>query len=288
MSNIICHIVGIKEKNKKKFVEEFSKLFTIIDLDEINQNIFQSEKLNILYKKYNTYKNSKNNLYKTVDKEMFEHWKSETMKHIKGDKIVLIGYNYFRTLTKNIKIDTNNKFIIKYDKYLIRDMIKRNLDNNYNNIIKGRYHLDNINYDILSNNEKKIIDYYKGRGYFEKNFNEIIHILNQINNNDYKDEGIWFASANNYTKKVNNKKEKIFGFTDPMKALLHSFDIDTSSDTVKINDEDILKHKRYLYYLSFNTFIPNDNKYVSNVPAIIIKKDEIKNVYLELKRGNII
>lgn len=289
MSNIICHIVGIKNHQKEQFINKFSKLFTIIDLDIINNKIYKSDELTNLYKKYIQYKNTKNNNYKDIDKEMFEYWKKNINDELTKDKIIVIGFNYFRQLNKNIKINTNNKFIIKYDKYIIRDMIKTNLDNNYKDIIKGKYNLDNIDYDILCRNEKKIIDYYTKYGYFEKTLNEIISILNLINVNNYEDEGIWFASSTNYTKKVNCKNEKIVGMSDPMKALLYSFDIDVSSDTVKIDDEDLLKHKRYLYYLSFNTFIPDsDDKYISNVPAMILKKDEIKNVYIELKRCNII
>lgn len=287
MSNIICHIMNLKNEQKKNIIEKYKNDFTIIDLDKINNDIFKLDELNNLYRKYISYKNSKNNEYKDIDKEMFQLWKTNVNSKLNGEKIIVIGCNYFRQLNKNLKINTNNKFIIKFDKYNIRDTIKQNLDNNYKNIIKGNYNLDNIDYDLLCRNERKIIEYYTKYGYFEKSFNEIDNILHLINTYKYDDEGIWFASSNDYNKKVNTKKEKIIGFNDPLAAILHSFGIEYS-DTIKISDEDIFKHKRYLYYLSFNSFIPMDDTYISNVPAIIIKKEEIKNVYQQLKQNKML
>jgi hypothetical protein len=287
MSNIICHIMNLKNDQKKSLIDKYKNYFTIIDLDKINKDIFKLDELNNLYKKYISYKNSKNNEYKNIDKEMFQLWKTNINTKLNGDKVIVVGCNYFRQLNKNLKINTNNKFIIKFDKYNIRDMIKKNLDDNYKNIIKGNYNLDNIDYDLLCRNEKKIIEYYTKYGYFEKSFNEIDNILHLINTHKYDDEGIWFASSIDYNKKVNNKKEKIIGFNDPLAAILYSFGIEYS-DTIKISDEDIFKHKRYLYYLSFNSFIPIDDTYISNVPAIIIKKEEIKNVYQQLKQNKML
>ena len=51
-NNVICHIVGLNPNIKKKFIEKFNnKMYNTIDLDEINDEIFNNPDMEKMFKK---------------------------------------------------------------------------------------------------------------------------------------------------------------------------------------------------------------------------------------------
>ena len=69
--NVICHIVGLNPISKIQFLEKINnKIFSIIDLDIINQEIFKNPDMDKLFKKYQKLKEDKNEKYKEIDKKM--------------------------------------------------------------------------------------------------------------------------------------------------------------------------------------------------------------------------
>ena len=163
--------------------------------------------------------------------------------------------------------------------------------NNIKNVISGIHELENIN--------KKIVDKLI---YNIKNFNDIEKILELLLQRDDSIEGLWISlnEPYNVSTRIHPKKnDKLFAYTEPVHALLGSFNWN-SSEVEKIskgkdikliekknNALDLLKVKRFLYLVDPNTFIPhekgNNIKYFSQVPTMIMDKEKISNVYKKLK-----
>ena len=164
--NILCHIVGVNSISKNTLIESLNnKIYYIIDLDELNQDIFDNYQMKKMFKKYQELKNSKNDRYKNIEKEMTNFWEknminmiSEMLENKSTDKkAIILGYNnHFRNLSKKINIPTNNRFLVETSKKDIRNTIKYNLETYKNDIIRGIYPLNNIDFDYLFKTKKNI------------------------------------------------------------------------------------------------------------------------------------
>lgn len=159
--NYICHIVNLNIKDKKKFLEDFKSEFNIIDLDKINNSVISDERLDKLYLKYEKLKNTKNDKYKEIDKQITQFWELQFAEKIitessKSKKNILIGFNYhYRNISKKINLNTSNNFIINSD--LIEDVkltIETNLETNKQNIINGLYPLEYINFENIKKRKR--------------------------------------------------------------------------------------------------------------------------------------
>ena len=70
-----CHIIGFNPFSKKTFVDKLNeKIFNVIDLDIINQEILKKPELDKMYQQYQKLKDDKNDKFKEVDKKMSSFW----------------------------------------------------------------------------------------------------------------------------------------------------------------------------------------------------------------------
>lgn len=315
MENILCHIVILNSNLKKKILnnKKFEKI-EFIDLDNINQEIFNQEKIINLYKKYQNMKSKKNDNYKSIDKKITNLWETTFLDKIEQNltnkkKTVLIGQiHHYRLINKKINLPVTNKFILKEDlKKNTQQIIKKNLDDNYQRIIKGAYLIENLDYQFVKKKIRNIYDSYVKDNYIEKNINQINKILELSQEKKISGTGLWVSLKDDY--KVNSKihpvKKKIFAYNDPVYAIISSIrfkenELDKSFDgkkvKLKIFDENIckkkLKTKRYIYFVDKHNFIPHEKgknlKYFSQVPVKILDREKIENVLTKFKELNIL
>ena len=311
MENIkfLCHIVGLSPVHKKKLKDDYKyKKYHIIDLDKINQEIFNDVEIKKMFKQYQHFKSNKNDKYKDVDKKMTNFWEKNMINMIENNvlskkKTIVIGNNsHFRNLSKKIQIPTYNRFFIEIEKNDVKQLIKFNLEKYKKNIINGSYPLNNIDYDYLIKTKIKLQDSYKNNGYILKSFNDIEKILELLLQRDDNIQGLWVSlnEPYNVSSRIHPKKnDKLFAYTEPIHALLGSFSWDSScvekiskGKEIKLIEKkddalDLLKEKRFLYLVDPDTFIPhekgNNIRYFSQVPTMIMEKEKISNVYKKLK-----
>jgi hypothetical protein len=306
--DIVCHIVGITNLNKHKFLEIVSKLnYNIIDLDEMSNSLLNNNTMTQMFKQYQGFKDSKNDKYKEIDKKMTLYWETNMEELIienidKHKKNILIGYSHhFRNINKRINFPNNPmaKFIIKINKSDVKKIIKYNLEKNTDQIIRGCYPLENIDYDHIYSSRVKIDSTYEKTGYLPKTLETLYTIL-ELSSKDIDSDSLWISSKipYNVSSKIYPKKnDKLFGFTDKIMALLSSFNFSDdelekkiSCKTIKVipKKEGVLEkmnEKRYLLLVDKKHFIPhekgNNVKFFSQEPANIIDIIKINNVYEE-------
>ena len=304
-----CHLIGLNPYSKKKFVNDLNKkIFNIIDLDDINQDILKNPQLDKMYHQYQKLKGDKNDKFKEVDKKMSQFWEKNFINGIE-DKIsqkkinILVGQNnHYKSLHKRVNIDCTNKFIVKNNTDdEVKEWIKYNLDNYRDEIIQGNFPLDYINYDYLYKKRLSIETIYKKIGYIEKSIDQVNTIINLIESSTKKTgEEIWVSMKEPYNigslihPKINDAN-KINGYSEPNIALLGSInfvdgEVKKTFDGSEIILKELkpksmkkLKTRRFLYLVDGKTFIPDENgngkKYFSQVPVKVLAKEKIDNVY---------
>jgi hypothetical protein len=304
--NYICHIVNLNNKDKKKFIDEFQSDFNIIDLDKINNIVISDDRLDKLYLKYEKLKNSKNDKFKEIDKQITQFWETQFIENIisassKSKKNILIGLNYhYKNISKKINLNTSNNFIINVN--LIEDVkltIENNLNLNKQNIINGLYPLEYINFENIKKKKENIINSYIKINYISKSFDEIVNIL-KTTSNIKNNNGLWICLRDPYNvdSKIYPQNTPIIAYSEKEFALIDSFDlkedevekiISTENDTptislkeIKENSLNKLKKKRFLYYVDKDNFLPyenNINKYFTNTSVKVKHAEKITNVY---------
>ena len=303
--NFICHIIGLNAITKQK-LEDIKPNFNIIDLDIINQDILNNPYLDKLYKKYEKFKQDKNDQFKDIDKKMTLFWENEFYKYINilasnKKKNILIGFNYhYKNICKKINLNTCNNFIIKNNLHEdIKLLIEKNLEANKTQIINGNFPLEYLDFNFLLKKKENLLNTYIKIGYIEKNFDEIFSILQNISKT--KDTtGLWICLKDVYNidSKIYPKNNKLIAYSEPDIALIESFEfkddeiqktITTENDTpsislkeIKKNSLEKLKKKRFLYYVNNDTFLPfedNTHKFFTQKPVSIKFKENIKNAY---------
>jgi hypothetical protein len=304
---ISCHIIGFNPYSKIDFVNKLNKkIFNIIDLDCINQEILRDPHLDKMYKQYQKLKYNKNDKFKEVDKKMSQFWERNFINNVESNvnekKVnILIGQNnHYKSLARRVNIDCTNKFIIKSDTDIeVKAWIRFNLDTYKENIIQGDFPLEYINYEYLHKKRLAIETTYRKIGYIEKSVDQLKTIIKLIEDSS-KSNGneIWICLKEPYNigslihPKSNNK---LSGFADPNLALLSSFIFTNDEVKRNFNGSEItiqeikpqsmkkLKTRRFLYLVEPKTFIPHENgnnqKFFSQLPVKILAKDRIDNVY---------
>ena len=304
-----CHLVGLNPLSKKEFVDNLNeKIFNVIDLDVINQEILKDQQLDKMYHQFQKLKSDKNDKYKEVDKKMSQFWETNFIagieEQISQKKInILVGQNnHYKSLNKRVNIDCTNKFIVKSDTDdEVKAWIKYNLDNYREEIIQGNFPLDYINYDFLHKKRLAIESIYKKIGYIEKSLDQINTIVNLIESSTKKtSQEMWVSMKEPYNigslihPKV-NESNKITGYAEPNIALLGSInftngEVKRTFDGDEITLKEIkpqsmkkLKTRRFLYLVDAKTFMPhetgNGKKFFSQVPVKVLAKEKIDNVY---------
>jgi len=302
-----CHIIGFNPYSKKTFMDKLNaKIFNVIDLDVINQEILKKPELDKMYQQYQKLKDDKNDKFKEVDKKMSIFWE-QNFKDTIDSKVnqkkmnILVGQNnHYKSLSKRINIDCTNKFIIKSNiDEEVKAWIKYNLETYQNQIIEGNFPLDYINYSFLHKKRQIIESTYSKIGYIEKTIDQLNTIVNLIENSTKNDGNeMWISMKEPYNvnslihPKLNNK---IIAFSDPNVALLNSINFVDGEVKKNYNGSEIslkelkpsgvkkLKTRRFLYLVETKTFIPHENgnnqKFFSQLPVKILAKEKIDNVH---------
>jgi hypothetical protein len=301
-----CHIIGFNPYAKKEFIDGLNnKIFNIVDLDIINQDILKDETLDKMYKQYQKLKEDKNDKFKEVDKKMSAFWETTFVDkinqklHEKKMNILIGQNNHYKSLTKRVNIECTNKFLVQADiEQEVQSWIKYNLETYKDDIIKGMFPLEYINHDFLTKKRQNIEQTYKKIGYIEKSIEQLKTITNLIENST-KNTGkeMWIAMKEPYN--VNSlihpkPNDKITAFAEPAIALINSFNFtndeikktfdgnELAIKEVKPQSLNKLKTRRFLYLLDGKTFIPHENgsnqKFFSQIPVKILAKEKINNV----------
>lgn len=296
---ISCHIIGFNPYSKKDFIEQLNKkIFNIIDLDSINQEILRNPQLDKMHKQYQKLKTDKNDKFKEVDKKMSQFWEKNFSENVQSSinekKInILIGQNnHYKSLNKKINIECTNKFIVKSDiNEEVKSWIKYNLDTYKKDIIEGTFPLDYINYDYLYKKSVAIETTYKKIGYIEKTLSQLKTIIKLIEKSTKTSKNkMWVCVKEPYNigslihPKLNNK---IYGFTEINAAILSSFNLSNDENKKKFTElspQSIkkLKTRRFLYLVDSTTFVPHENgnkQFFAQVPVKILAKKRIDNVH---------
>ena len=127
---------------------------------------------------------------------------------------------------------------------------------------------------------------------------DILNLLDIHSQKKIKGDGLWISSKEPYNigSKINNNKEPIYAYIDPVLSLLGSFNFKkeeldynfSDNKVISLNNLDSKKMKkpRYLYYVSKEDFIladaENYHKYSTQNPVLILEKEKIGNVYNKL------
>ena len=307
-NKIICHIVGLNFCQKERFKEvcDDLKIYNLIDLDILNDEILNTDEMNNMFKNYTKYKKNKNDKYKDIDKKMNKYWEENLIKKVFDSitakkKSILIGKNHhYRILSKRVDFLVSNKFIIDSDiKNEVRNTIKANLENHKNEIIKGTFPLQFLDYKLQLKKRIAYQDSYIKTGYHKFSIDKIIDILKASNKLKIKDKGLWYTSSESYNigSDIRSNNKQIIAFVDPVLSLLSSFNLDdtninfsNSEDkvlSIKNIDADKMRRSKYLYFISKENFMPFDgksqHKYFTQNSVRVIEKEKINNVYSKLK-----
>ena len=304
--SISCHLIGFNPYAKKIFVNNLNKkIFNIIDLDDINQEILKHPQLDKMYQQYQKLKNDKNDKFKEVNKKMSEYWQKNFIDFVENkinqDKInILIGQNnHYKSLNKRVNIDCTNKFIVKSNTDdEVKLWIRYSLENFTEEIIEGTFPLDYINYDYLHKKRLSIETIYKKIGYIEKSIDQLNTILHMMEVSTKKNnQEIWVSMKEPYNigsliHPTVKDSEKILGYSNLTIALIKSINFTPEEFNQYFNESEIkitdksskkLKTKRFLYLVDDKTFIPDENgdekHFFSQVPVKILAKEKIDNVY---------
>jgi nicotinamide mononucleotide adenylyltransferase len=317
MKNIFAHIAGVNIESKELIKKSFSKkIFEIIDLDTITEKIINDKNMLYLYNRDEFYKNklkdqnlSKlnikqiNNIIKKIDHKMNLYWKFNFDNAInnlisKIDKlIIVIGYNtYFKNHKIFVNINTNHKYIKKVN--LIdhaKNVVSTNLKEYYEDIINGVFPLEYLNHQMIIKKRNNLVIQYQKMEYQLDTINNIINAIEIAYNTDIPNM-LYFASKENFNKKIMLKQNKIIAYEDQWIALISALSNNNISKGysssgqpyVKCNPS-ILNIPIYLYFItdtkSFSP-IPSKNKlykYQSAKQIIINKKVLIDNIHDKLK-----
>jgi hypothetical protein len=317
MKNIFAHITGVNIESKELVKKSFSKkIFEIIDLDTITEKIINDKNMLYLYNRDEFYKNklkdqnlSKlnikeiNNIIKKIDQKMNLYWKVNFNNAInnlisKIDKlIIVVGYNtYFKNHKIYVDINTNHKYIKKVNlNDHAKNVVSTNLKEYYEDIINGDFPLEYLNHQMIIKKRNNLVIQYQKMEYQLDTINNIINAIEIAYNTDIPNM-LYFASKENFNKKITLKQNKIIAYEDQWIALISALSNNNISKGysssgqpyVKCNPS-ILNIPIYLYLITdTKTFspIPSKNKlykYQSAKQLTINKKILIDNIYDKLK-----
>lgn len=302
----ICHIIGTNSDQKyeiKKLIDN-NKNYYIIDLDYINQEILEDDTLIKMYKQFNRLKKNKNDKFKEIENKMNKFWEDEMAIKVYNRMIskkiaILIGRNHhYKLLSRKVNFIVSNKVLIDNNlKKETRKLIKKNLEENKDDIIIGAYPLEYIDFRFQLKKIQTFYENYEKCGYQRINFADLMVILKLLINS--KEKNLWICSIDPYNinSEIHPKNKTLIAYSDPVLALLQSFNFNKddinydfedkiTSITLSKKAKSKLSKNRYIYCVSSKHFMPinpkNPIQYVSQLPVTVLDKERIKNVYEKL------
>jgi len=228
---LLCHIVGINNKFKNKFIDDISIIsndIIILDLDDISKKILFDIEYTKLYNKYMIKKE------KELLSKLGQFWKIKftdniniLLDHNKDKQIILIGLITFY-LDYRIKIILNEEIMHKFffniniDIY-IKDNIEFNIDNFRDDIINSKFPLKYLDSEFIKSQREYLRDQYIERDYKLKNYDAIINWIKhkyKHNNNDNQVNSVYVASYNRYEDSYKIISDTIVGYSKKWLALV--------------------------------------------------------------------
>lgn len=233
---ILCHIVGINNLTKKRFINDITDKYMniyICDLDKITNSILNNKRMDILI---NEMKNTKSALkQKDIENEINNFWKEYMKKQIdleinNNNKklIIIIGLSIFYLNHKaKININTKNKFFLDVDvKQNANEIVEYNLNEYNEHIVNGTFPIMYLDHDFLINQREKLIKLYKNNKYDMKDYNKLFEIIDILlkdypNCNDNDNIIIWVSSFNRYNEFIEESNDNgIVGYKDEWLSLI--------------------------------------------------------------------
>ncbi len=303
MNNILCHIVGMDESGKNDLKKNINPVIKIIDLDEIQQQVYNnkdivnekkewekiSQEIVIKKKQIKLIGGSKKNVTNKIDKllssrnkkkrDIHKIWRekitnviNELFEKFSSDKIVVIGSNIFpKDYRIKIKIDTPNLSI------------------NYKNDNIGCNLIALVNSKKYASNQIKFyLDKYKDRiidGKFplkflehdtiEKKYEKFINFFEKnkysyIDENDVQDVINKISEQYSFSKSITQDKIYVAtlynsGDTIPINSKMPMQGFLKRQDAINYIKTKIKKNVPiYVYQVDINQFTINDGKFMAN------------------------
>ena len=184
-NNILCHIVGINNFIKQKFISELTNKYNNLyfcDLDIITNDIRNGKKVVSLIKNIDKSKKSSNNK-KNLVKDLNDYWKKTLDNKLKiilkknANKIIIIlGLcTFHRNHRVKIKIETHKKFFLKTNiKTNAKEIVEYNLKKYKKYIIDGTFPIKYLDHDFLISQREKLIKIYSNMKYVTKTYSTLI------------------------------------------------------------------------------------------------------------------
>ena len=193
------------------------------------------------------------------------------------------------------KIDSKLKYILKvnYDIHS-ENIIKFNLENFKDDIIKGYFPIEYISKEFLIQKRTELENYYENQGYSLQTNDKIIFTiksnLTKYNNLNIPINLFYCSTDLCKNKLFPLRGESLIAYSDDATALIALMPNSILLDNeLKIHqlDKKILSEKIYLYKISSNYFIKYDGLesklYITSHPAKVVKTNEIKDIVSFLK-----
>lgn len=310
MANIFAHITGLNDLGKQTLINSFYKSdFYIQDLDDFTSKIISDKNMNYMWETYEDLQTKINSQQKIklLERKMNLYWKSKMDEYINNifdkikKKIILIGYStYFKNHKIGINIKTNIKFFQKLNLLThAKNIVQENLDKYRNDIINGEFPLDYLNLSYIIKKRDTLMNYYQKIGYNIDSINNIINTIH-IASKNIAPTSLYFASKENYIKKIPLVNNKIITYEDEWVSIISAFNNKNivkgylhNKPFVKVDNINILKQPIYIYLITDTSEfvpIPSKNKiykYQIAKPIIYSKKITINDTFTKLKEMNV-
>lgn len=219
MNIVLGHIIGLDEINKKVLTEKLDNDIKIIDLDILQQRIYNqndivaqkknwssiSQKINVIQKQKSLLKKNGGNIQNVtseikklmekrneIKKQIHDIWKEnisydidKLLKKYQDHPVLIIGFNIY---PKDYRIKTvlpvdDNKFIFDINsKNYASNQIRFYLQKYSEAIIQGKFPLNLLKFNYLMNKYDKFCDYYHKNNYLLASLDDIIKKINQSKN----------------------------------------------------------------------------------------------------------
>lgn len=213
MPRTIGHVVGLDEIHKRKFVQHLPSDIKIIDLDEIQQEIYNHPLITKLKQQWsdkqikinrcrqrggnrNQQQITKlNNQKKNLKKKIYHEWHnlmkgamdgmnvpdSQTNNVKPYASLVFLGFNVHpKDYRQKIPIGSVNNLVFDCEsRHYASNQIKYFLEKHSDMIIRGQFPLNLLNIDFLADKHVKLIDYYIRQGYTSLHLQEIFDAIVQ-------------------------------------------------------------------------------------------------------------
>lgn len=309
MAEILCHVLGLDLFSKNLLISNFGKnsKIDIIDLDELNEEIFKLDDVKNIDKKIFSLEKKKINTKLTENeietlkfykKKLTKLWKTnfltildQTSQFIKKEKIIIIGNNYlYNNIRVNVPINSKLKFVLRvnYDKNS-KTIIESNLNLFREEIINGKFQLQYLSKDFIIKKRKQMEELFKKKNYSYQFLDQIIFTIRSnltlLNNLEIPKE-LFYASFELCKGKICplTGQNLICYYDDalPMISLLENSLLINNEIKIHDKDKNLISRPIYLYKVDGSKFTKYNglktSSYVTTQPCKIIKTIKIKDI----------